>query len=95
MSHNIYKGVPYVAHNKIQYMNMRGRVVLKMIAFVPSTFGLTTIKQAYITPPPPLPPTPHFSRRPPFFIKLVPAIENRNVIYVFVMGLNTVYVNVQ
>lgn len=52
MSQSIYKGVPYVAHNKIQYMNMRGRVVLKMTAFVPSTFGLTTIKQAYIPPPP-------------------------------------------
>lgn len=52
MSQSIYKGVPYVAHNKIQYMNMRGRVVLKMTAFVPSTFGLTTIEQAYIPPPP-------------------------------------------
>lgn len=93
MSHSIYKGVPYVAHNKIQYMNMRGRVVLKMIAIVPSTFGLTTIKQAYI--PPPITTNTTLLKKTTFFIKLVPAIENRNVIYVFVMGLNTVYVNVQ
>lgn len=82
MPHSIHIGMPYVVHNEIQYINMRGRVVRKKTAFFASIFGLTTIKQAYIPPPPPhLQPPPHFSRRPSIFIQLVPGIRNRNDIY--------------
>lgn len=52
MSHSIHIGMPYVVHNEIQYIHMRGRVVRKKTAFFASIFGLTTIKQAYIPPPP-------------------------------------------
>lgn len=52
MPHSIHIGMPYVVHNEIQYINMRGRVVRKKTAFLASIFGLTTIKQAYIPPPP-------------------------------------------
>lgn len=31
MSHSIHIGMPYVVHNEIQYINMRGRVVRKNI----------------------------------------------------------------
>lgn len=57
MPHSIHIGMPYVVHNEIQYINMRGRVVRKKTAFFASIFGLTTIKQAYIPPPPLTPPT--------------------------------------